>query len=164
MHRSTPRTQRIATLGAAATLALVALSGCTATAPAQPTPTSSSTSTEGQQTVAYPEMRTAVEAADPRVQNVSVLESRSGAARVLTVGVRFSGDAAVSTETLTSVLLAIRANLPDEIDQVDLVARDDSEQNHLIDISTAVAGLPDDVTVLGDGAGLTIMRADLDKL
>lgn len=43
-------------------------------------------------------------------------------------------------------------------------ARDDSEQNHLIDISTAVAGLPDDVTVLGDGAGLTIMRADLDKL
>ena len=67
MHRSTPRTQRIATLGAAATLALVAQSGCTATAPAQPTPTSSSTSTEGQQTVAYPEMRTAVEAADPRV-------------------------------------------------------------------------------------------------
>lgn len=159
MPRPTPRAPRTAASVLAATLALTALTGCTTTSPTEPTTSAS----EGQQTVTYPEISDAVRAADPRVQNVSVLESQSGAARVLTVGVRFGGDEPVTTETLTAVLVAIRENLPGDIDQVDLVARDNGEPSRLIDISDAVAGLPEDVTVLYDGA-LTIMRADLDKL
>lgn len=163
MHRPTPRTAQVAALGAATALALGALgalSGCAATPDTAPTPTS----TEGQQIVASPEISAAVQAADPRVQNVSTLESRSGAAHVVTVGVRFSGDEPISTETLTAVLVAVGENLPDDVDQVDLVARDDSEPSRLVDVSSAVAGLPQDVTVLGGGAEVTIMRADLDKL
>lgn len=158
MPRHAVRTSKTATTVLATMLAITAFSGCTTTS-TEPT----SSPSEGQHAVTYPEINDAVRAADPRVQNVSVLESQSGASRVLTVGVRFGGDEPVTSETLTAVLIAIRESLPDEIDQVDLIPRDNGDPSQLIDVTDAVDGLPGDVTVLYDGA-LTIMRADLDKL
>ncbi len=111
----------------------------------------------------YPEIREAIAAVDPRVQDVGITTSLSGAARVVTVGVALSGDEPVSTQTLISFLVAVRDGIPKNVDQVDLLVRDDTEKSRILDISAAVAGLPSDITVLYDGA-LTIMRADLDKL
>lgn len=159
MRRATLRRSRAAALGVAVALAISVFSGCTATQPSDPTPTTA----EGQQTVTYPELRAALPAAEPRVQDVGIVESLSGTSNVMTVGVEISGDDPVTTASLTAMLVAVREDLPEVIDQLDFIVRDDAENSHIIDFSDAVAGLPDDVTVLYDGA-LTIIRADLDKL
>ena len=111
----------------------------------------------------YPEIRAAVQAAEPRVQRLGIRASKSGASNVLAVGVVLSGDEPVTTESLTAMLVAVRENLPSNTDQVNFLVRDDAENSHLVDISDAIDGLPDDVTVLYDGT-MTIMRDDLDKL
>lgn len=159
MRRATLRRSRAAALGVAVALAISVFSGCTATQPSDPTPTTA----EGQQTVTYPELRAALPAAEPRVQDVGIVESLSSTSNVMTVGVEISGDDPVTTASLTAMLVAVREDLPEVIDQLDFIVRDDAENSHIIDFSDAVAGLPDDVTVLYDGA-LTIIRADLDKL
>lgn len=135
------------------------LVACAPAGPVEPTPVT----TEGQQTVTFPEMRAAVMAAEPRVQDTGIVENQSGAARVLTVAVVVSGDDPVTTDSLTAMLTAVRDTLPDEVDQVTFLARDDTEASHILDISVAVDGLPDALTPLYDGA-LTLMRGDLDAL
>jgi len=159
MQRPLLRGSRAAATVVAAALAVAAVSGCTASTPNEPT----STTAEGQQTVTYPEIRAAVQAAEPRVQRLGIVASKSGASNVLAVGVVLSGDEPVTTTSLTAMLVAVRGNLPANIDQVNFLARDDAENSHLIDISDAIDGLPDDVTVPYDGT-MTIMRGDLDKL
>lgn len=157
MRTSLPPVHRTVALGAGLMLAAALLAGCGAAAP-DPAPTA----TEGQQAVIYPEIREAVTAADPRVQDIGITDSQSGASRVLTVGVAISGVEPVTTASLTAILVAIRDNLPEGIDQVDLMIRED-ESNDVIDISAAVAGLPAGITPLYDGV-LTMMRDDLDAL
>lgn len=119
--------------------------------------------TEGQNAVMYPEIKSAIAAAEPRVTTSGITQSQSGAAQVMSVGVTISGDEPVTTASLTAMLIAIRETLPGGIDQVSLIVRDDSSKSRIVDISTAVAGLPAGVTPLYDGA-LTLMRQDLDKL
>lgn len=154
-----PALSRLAAATAAAVLAASVLTAC---APGDaPTPVSSSSESERDMT--FPEVRAALAAAEPRVVDTGVTASESGASRVLTVGVVVTGDAAISTDALTAMLVAVREQLPTDIDQIDFLVRDDSDKSLILDLAPAIAGLPADVTVLYDGT-LTLMRGDLDKL
>jgi hypothetical protein len=159
MPQRPPRGTRGLAAAIGAALALGALTACApaATPPEPP-------ATERQQTVPLPEIRDALKAADPRVEDVGLAPSRSGAAQVLTVGVVLAGDATVSTENLTAFLVAIRDNLPGGVDQVAFLAREAGGKRPLIDLTPAIDGLPPAATVLWDGSQLTITRDDLDKL
>ncbi|WP_229935168.1 hypothetical protein [Microbacterium sp. F2E] len=152
---------RLAALFAATALAAVSLTACVPATSPTPVPTSS----ESEQGMTFPEVRTALMAADPRVVDTGVLESQSGAARVLTVGAVVSADDAtpISTASLTAMLVAVRDSLPSDVDQLDFLVRDDSDKSRIIDLGPAIAGLPAGVTALYDGT-LTLTRADLDKL
>ena len=69
----------------------------------------------------------------------------------------------MSTETLTAILVAVRDTTPDDIETVGLIAREAADEERIVDLRSAIAGLPDDVTALYDG-GVTLARVDLDKL
>ena len=104
----------------------------------------------------------AVVAADPRITDPLATVSRSGSNTVLSLSVLVTGDEPVSTQTLTALMVAARdSSVP--FDQLDLNARSAADSERLLDLRPAVAGLPDEVTVLTDG-GVTIMRGDLEKL
>lgn len=154
--------RRFAALACALAIAASA-TGCAASTTPAPPLTPSMPITEGQNAVMYPEIKSAIAAAEPRVTTSGITQSQSGAAQVMSVGVTISGDEPVTTASLTAMLIAIREALPGGIDQVSLIVRDDSSKSRIVDISTAVAGLPAGVTPLYDGA-LTLMRQDLDKL
>ena len=73
-----------------------------------------------------------------------------------------SGDEPVSTDALTAMLVAIRDNTSDAIETATIIARDAEDDDKIVDLSPAIAGLPNDITPLWDG-GLTLSRADLCK-
>lgn len=158
---NTPRRAR-SVLGASISLVVVGatMSGCAVLPASQDM---GGTSVSPAPAVMYPEIKDAVTASDSRVQSVGVTQSLSGAAEVLTVGVRISGDDPVTTQMLEGILIAIRDSMPTSFDQVDLIIRDTTDKQRVIDISDAVAGLPSMITVLYDGT-LTVTRADLDML
>ena len=103
----------------------------------------------------------AVTAADGRVTRASAIVSTSGFSRTLSLVVIIDGEQAVSTSTLTAVLVAARDATPDKIATISVIARDATEENRIMDLSDAVAGLPPDVTPIG---AVTMTRTDLDKL
>lgn len=57
----------------------------------------------------------------------------------------------------------MRDTTPDDIATVGLVAREAADEERIVDLRSAIAGLPEDTTPLWDG-GLTMSRVDLDKL
>lgn len=73
-----------------------------------------------------------------------------------------SGDEPVSTDALTAMLVAIRDNTSDVIETATIIARDAEDDDKIVDLSPAIAGLPNDITPLWDG-GLTLSCVDLDK-
>ncbi|UAJ81556.1 hypothetical protein IT072_11845 [Leifsonia sp. ZF2019] len=105
----------------------------------------------------------AVLAADSRVTDASGTVSYSGAARTLTVAVIMSGEDPVTTSTLTAVLIAVRDATPTGIQTITVIARKAADEEKILDLSGAIAGLPKDVTPLWDG-GVTLSRVDLEKL
>ncbi|WP_313547116.1 hypothetical protein, partial [Leifsonia aquatica] len=108
-------------------------------------------------------VETAVSAADPRVTDVSGTVNYSGMSRMLTLAVIMSGDEPVTTSTLTSVLIAARDATSSDIESIVVIAREAADEEKIIDLQDAIAGLPSDVTPLWDG-GVTLSRVDLDKL
>lgn len=105
----------------------------------------------------------AVAAVDPRIEKVDGQVYYSGAAKTINVVVLISGDEPVSTDALTAMLVAIRDNTSDAIETATIIARDAEDDDKIVDLSPAIAGLPNDITPLWDG-GLTLSRVDLDKL
>lgn len=105
----------------------------------------------------------AVIAADPRITDVSATENYSGFSRMVTLAVIIDGDEPVTTAMLTAILIAARDSMPSDVESLAVIARKASDEEKIIDLADAVAGLPDDVTPLWDGA-VTLMRSDLDKL
>lgn len=147
--------------GAALCLALLfsGLSGC-ALIGGSATP--GATTQEGQDMDLQP-LYDAVTAADPRVVDQSGTVSYSGAAKTLSLAVLLSGDEPVSTEELTAILVAARDNTPSEIETISVIAREAADDEKIIDLQPAIAGLPADLNPLWDGA-VTLARVDLDKL
>lgn len=105
----------------------------------------------------------AVVASDSRVVDPLGTISYSGMAKTLSLSVLIEGDEPVSTETLTAILVAVRETTPAEIETVGLIAREAADEERIVDLRSAIAGLPEDTTPLWDG-GLTMTRVDLDKL
>ncbi|MFT4214594.1 MAG: hypothetical protein QM622_07445 [Microbacterium sp.] len=105
----------------------------------------------------------AVAAADPRVKDPVGQVYYSGFSQTLDLVVMISGDEPVSTETLTAIFIAARDNTTNDIETITVLAWDAEDEEVRVDLSPAIDGLPDDVTVLWDG-GATIARTDLDKL
>ena len=141
------------------TLLAVALSGCSVIAFPGGAGDSSPTAVEEDTAADY----RAVIAADPRITDVSATESYSGFSRMVTLAVIIDGDEPVTTALLTAILIAARDSMPSDVESLSVIARKASDEEKIIDLSDAVAGLPDDVTPLSDGA-VTLMRADLEKL
>lgn len=162
-HRSIVAARVLATASTFA-LALGLASGCAAMNPTPPPSTSgAATIPSGETSVnALQALYDAVVAADPRITDPLATVSRSGSNTVLSLSVLVTGDEPVSTQTLTALMVAARdSSVP--FDQLDLNARSAADSERLLDLRPAVAGLPDEVTVLTDG-GVTIMRGDLEKL
>ncbi|UIN30746.1 hypothetical protein [Microbacterium binotii] len=105
----------------------------------------------------------AVLAADPRVADPSASVSLSGVARTMTVVVLIEGEESVTTATLTAILIAVRHATARSIETVTVIAREAADEEKIVNLTPAIAGLPSDVTALGDG-GVTLSRVDLDKL
>lgn len=154
-----PRVPRIALAAAGAAVAMAALTGCTGTSDVLP---SSSTTQEGTE-VDLQSVYRAVVASDSRVEDPLGTVSYSGTAQTLSLSVLVRGDEPVTTDTVTAILIAIRENTPAQIETVTVVARDADDEEKILSLSDAVAGLPSELTPLVDG-GVTLMRTDLDKL
>lgn len=154
-----PSPSRLVAVAVGAALALSVVTACSPAASPAPV----TTSTESESELLYPEIHAAVLAAEPRVVDTGILESQSGASNVLSVAVFVSGAEPLSTESLTAMLVAVRDTMPDGADQLDFIARDDTEASRRLDIGPAINGLPAELTPLWDGT-LTLMRGDLDKL
>jgi len=142
----------------AAVLLVAPLAGCAGTGPA---PTESTTS-EGQDVDLQP-LYSAVTAADARVEDPTAIVNYSGTAKTLDLAVLIRGDEPVSTQTLTAILVAARDATPDEIATISVLAREAADEERIVDLQDAIAGLPAGVTALWDGAA-TLARVDLDKL
>jgi len=154
-----PGSNRVAGAAAAALLALAALTACSAGSGA---PAASSSSQEGTD-VDLQSVYAAVSAADPGVEDPLGTVSTSGMAKTLSVSVLVSADEPVTTERLVAIFAAIRDTTPASIETVTVIARDAADEEKIVDLSAAAAGLPDDVTPLHDG-GVTLSRVDLEKL
>ncbi len=153
---STLRTRALSALAIGAVA--LSLAACAAT-PASPPSTS-----QGATTVdPFASLYDAVSASDPRVEDPLATTSTSGTSRVLSLSVLISGDETVSTETLTAILVAVDGSSLD-FDQLDLNARSAADAEKILDLSPAIAGLPAGTTPLALDGGLTIMRADLQKI
>lgn len=150
---------RMAAVVFTAVLAMSGLSACTGSTGVAP---SSSTSQEGS-TVDLESVYDAVIAADPRVEDPLGTVSYSGAAQTLDLSVLIVGEEPVSTDTLTAILIAVRDSTPSSIQTVTVIAREAADSEKIVDISSAIAGLPEGLTPLYDG-GVTLMRVDLDTL
>lgn len=154
-----PGTTRLAVAAAAAVLAVAALTACTGGGGA---PAASSAAQEGTD-VDLQSVYAAVSAADPGVEDPLGTVSTSGMAKALSVSVLVPADEPVTAERLVAIFVAIRDTTPASIETVTVIARDAADEEKIVDLSAAVAGLPDDVTALHDG-GVTLSRVDLEKL
>lgn len=96
--------------------AAIVVSVTTACSPPASTPDPVPSSAESKRPILYPDMHAALMATDPRIVDTGMVQSRSGAALVLTVGVFVNGDEPISTENLTAMLVAVRDNMPDNVD------------------------------------------------
>lgn len=150
---------RLIVAAGAVAVAVTSLTACSASDGAL---TSPSASREGQGTD-MSALYDAVTASDPRVADPLATISYSGFAKTLSMSVLITGDEPVGTETLTAILVAVRDTTPDDIETVGLIAREAADEERIVDLRSAIAGLPDDVTALYDG-GVTLARVDLDKL
>ncbi len=139
-----------------------ALSGCSALGV---TPVDKPTSSQGQgaSEVDTNTIYNAVIATDPRVKDPSASVISSGVAKMLNLVVLVDGEAPVTTATLTSILIAARDSTPASIESISLVAREAADEERIVDLRDAIAGLPAGVTALWDG-GVTVSRVDLEKL
>ena len=140
-------------------LALYGVSGC---AMIGGTATPSATTQEGQDMDLQP-VFDAVTAADPRVTESDGQVYYSGMAKTLDLIVLLSGDEPVTTDELTAILIAARDNTPAEVETISVIAREAADEEKLIDLQPAIAGLPDGLTPIWDGA-VTLSRVDLDRL
>ncbi|KXZ60485.1 hypothetical protein Mlaev_01564 [Microbacterium laevaniformans] len=154
-----PGSNRVAVAAATAVLAVAALTACTA---GNAAPAASSASQEGTD-VDLQSVYAAISAADPGVEDPLGTVSTSGMAKTLSVSVLVAADEPMTTDRLVAILVAIRDTTPASIETVTVIARDVADEEKIVDLSTAVAGLPDDVTALHDG-GVTLSRVDLEKL
>lgn len=142
---------------AAVVLLAVALTACGASNGSSPTSSQEGAAMDLQS------VYDAVIASDSRVEDPLGTVSYSGAAKTLSLSVLITGDEPVTTETLTAILVAVRDTTSDDIATVGLVAREAADEERIVDLRSAIAGLPEDTTPLWDG-GLTMSRVDLDKL
>lgn len=161
--KTTPRALAVAASGA---LLIAFAVGCSAT-PSSPASPASSASSSTPQADATPNalqtMYDSVVDADPRVTDPLATVSRSGTNTVLSLSVLIIGDEAVSTQTLTAVMLAARdSSIP--FDQLDLNARSAANSEQILDLTRASEGLPRDANVLAVDGGVTVMRGGLEKL
>ena len=154
-----PGSNRVAVAAATAVLAVAALTACTA---GNAAPAASSASQEGTD-VDLQSVYAAISAADPGAEDPLGTVSISGMAKTLSVSVLVAADEPMTTDRLVAILVAIRDTTPASIETVTVIARDVADEEKIVDLSTAVAGLPDDVTALHDG-GVTLSRVDLEKL
>lgn len=154
-----PGPNRVAVAAATAVLAVAALTACTA---GNAAPATSSASQEGTD-VDLQSVYAAISAADPGAEDPLGTVSTSGMAKTLSVSVLVAADEPVTTDRLVAILVAIRDTTPASIETVTVIARDVADEEKIVDLSTAAAGLPDDVTALHDG-GVTLSRVDLEKL
>ncbi|GAA4067748.1 hypothetical protein GCM10023065_20490 [Microbacterium laevaniformans] len=154
-----PGSNRVAVAAATAVLAMAALTACTA---GNAAPAASSASQEGTD-VDLQSVYAAISAADPGAEDPLGTVSTSGMAKTLSVSVLVAADEPMTTDRLVAILVAIRDTTPASIETVTVIARDVADEEKIVDLSTAVAGLPDDVTALHDG-GVTLSRVDLEKL
>lgn len=154
-----PGSNRVAVAAATAVLAVAALTACTA---GNAAPAASSASQEGTD-VDLQSVYAAISAADPGAEDPLGTVSTSGMAKTLSVSVLVAADEPMTTDRLVAILVAIRDTTPASIETVTVIARDVADEEKIVDLSTAVAGLPDDVTALHDG-GVTLSRVDLEKL
>lgn len=159
MPRSIRGTVRATGLLTAILLFGVPLAGCSDTSAGN----STASTTQGDQDMELQAIYDAVAASDPRVEDPLGTVSSSGAAKTLSLSVLIVGDEPVSTETLTAVLVAARDSTSDDIETITLVAREAADEEKIVDLSSAIAGLPEGITALWDG-GVTLARVDLDKL
>lgn len=150
---------RVAVAVATAALAVAALTACTA---GNGAPAASSASQEGTD-VDLQSVYAAISAADPGAEDPLGTVSTSGMAKTLSVSVLVPADEPVTTERLVAIFVAIRDATPASIETVTVIARDVADEEKIVDLSAAVAGLPKDVTALHDG-GVTLSRVDLEKL
>ncbi|MFT4050771.1 MAG: hypothetical protein QM677_00805 [Microbacterium sp.] len=111
----------------------------------------------------------AIRALDPRISYVGEVAYYSGFSKTYDLVVTLSGDdQTVSTELLTEILIIVRDSTSYE--SITLLMREEPEDGDyehsstFIDLTDAIAGLPDGLTVLWDGTDLTIFRDNLDKL
>lgn len=149
---------RLVIAAAAAVLAVTALTACTGGGG----PAASSASQEGTN-VDLQSVYSAISAADPGVEDPLGTVSTSGMAKTLSVSVLVAADEPVTTDRLVAIFVAIRDTTSASIETVTVIARDAADEEKIVDLSTAVAGLPSDVTALYDG-GVTLARVDLEKL
>ncbi|MFF2369690.1 hypothetical protein [Agromyces sp. NPDC058110] len=95
--------------------------------------------------------------------DASPIVFQSGFSKMMSLAVIFTGDEPVSTETLESVLVAAWGVAPDSVEGLEIIARAAGGDEPLLDLSTAVAGLPDDLDYVFSGS-LTMMSDSLDRL